>query len=67
MSNAFNKLMQSGGSGSSKETKAKGGRPKHDSWFGYEQVKEKGKPAAKCLNCSHVLTNTCAERMINHR
>lgn len=67
MSNAFDKLMQSAGSGSSKETKAKGGRPKHDCWFGYEQTTDKGKPAAKCLNCLHVLTNTAAGRMLSHR
>lgn len=67
MSDAFDKLMQSGGSDTSKQTKAKGGRPKHDSWFGYEQVKENGKNAARCLNCSKVLTNTGAGRMFNHR
>lgn len=65
MSNAFDELMQSGGS--SKQKKSKGGRPKHDSWFGYEQVKENGKTVAKCLNCLVLLNNTAAARMDAHR
>lgn len=66
MSSAFDKLMQSGGSGE-KRAKAKGGRPKHDCWLGFESVKENGKPAAKCLNCLKVLSNTAAERLLSHR
>lgn len=63
MSNAFDQLMESGGSAKGKKT----GRPKHSGWFGYEEITENGKKGAKCLNCSKILHNTGADRMKAHR
>lgn len=63
MSSAFDQLMENGGI--SKEKKV--GRPKHNAWFGYEEIKDNGKKQAKCLNCLKILTNTAADRLNVHR
>lgn len=67
MANAFEKMMENSNNNTPSTSSGSGGRPMHKYWAGYEKVIEKNKPAAKCLKCGKVFSNTAEARMKSHR